>query len=119
MQAPPPPMMRGPDSGLYRLIAIGGIVLGLLLLAVGAVLADMSNADFDPNEPEADTRARNNLGLVWGPAIAPLGAFLFVGGLFLAAFFVEFADAFVRLFLLILGVLALLLVLANSPTLFG
>lgn len=103
------------------MIAMAGIVLGLLLIAVGAVLVDMSNANVaDPGNEPADQRvARENLGLVWGPAVAHLGAFLFVGGLFLAAFFVDFADPFVRLFLIILGVLALVLVLANSPTLFG
>jgi len=45
--------------------------------------------------------------------------FFFVIGLVGAAVFVEDMDIFVRLFLLIVGFVALLLVLANSPTIFG
>jgi len=112
--------MRGPVADLSKLIAVGGIVAGLFLIMIGAVLVDMSNANVDPSTETTDARnARLNLGDVWGPAVAHIGGFLFVGGLFFAAFFWEAADPFVRLFLLILGVLALLLVLASSPTLFG
>ena len=45
--------------------------------------------------------------------------FFFLLGLVAAAVFIEELDIFVRLFLLILAFVALLLVLANSPTIFG
>jgi len=94
------------------------IAFGLFLLMVGAILADMSNAQVLNETPEA-IAARENLGLVWGPALAHAGMFFFVLGLVAAAVFIEEMDIFVRLFLLILAFVALLLVLANSPTIFG
>lgn len=97
------------------------IAFGLFLLMVGAVLVDMSNAQVaDPAaEPDDQRVARENLGLVWGPALAHVGMFFFVIGLIGAAVFTEEMDTFVRLFLLVLAFVALLLVLANSPTIFG
>lgn len=97
-------------------VAIG---FGLLLLAVGAILGDMSRAAPNPGETAEAAIARQNLGLVWGPAVGHFGMFLFVGGLVMAAVFLEQTDPFVRLFLLILGFVSLLLVLANSQTIFG
>jgi len=102
-----------------RLIVAGLIGLGLFFLAVGAILVDMSNMDYPSAAPPEVIASNNNLERVWGPAIAHFGALLFVGGLFWAAVFMDTADPFVRLFLLILGFVALLLVLANSPTIFG
>jgi len=102
-----------------RLIVAGLIGLGLFFLAIGAILVDMSNMDYPTAPPPEVIASNNNLRLVWGPAIAHFGALLFVGGLFWAAVFMDTADPFVRLFLLILGFVALLLVLANSPTIFG
>ena len=97
------------------------VVVGLFLLFVGAVLIDLSNAAVaNPGTEPADQRvARENLGLVWGPAVAHAGMFFFVAGLVAAAVFIEDMDAFVRLFLLIVAFVALLLVLASSPTIFG
>lgn len=111
--------MRGPVSDWNKLFAVGGIIVGLLLLMVGAILVDLSQANPLPGESQESIINRQNLGRVWGPLVAHIGAFALVGGLFFAAFFWEAADPFARLFLLILGVLALLLVLASSPTLFG
>jgi len=103
-----------------RLISAALIGLGLLLLAVGAILVDMGNQNWVPPSPtDAERVAAENLRDVWGPAVTHFGMFLFVGGLFWAAIFMETADPFVRLFLLILGFVALLLVLAASPTIFG
>ncbi len=116
MQAPPP-MMRVPMDR-NRLVVLAAIGLGLFFLMAGAILSDMSNSRVN-GETTDQQFARENLGLVWGPAIAHVGMFFFVGGLFLAAIVLEEMDPFVRLFLLILGFVALLLVLANSPTLFG
>ncbi len=104
-----------------RLIVAGLIGLGLFFLAIGAILVDMSNMEYPSTSPPSPEviASNNNLERVWGPAIAHFGALLFVGGLFWAAVFMDTADPFVRLFLLILGFVALLLVLANSPTIFG
>jgi len=119
MQAPPPPMMSAPMMMDRRRMMIGLVIaFGLFLLMVGAILADMSNAQVLNETPEA-IAARENLGLVWGPALAHAGMFFFVLGLVAAAVFIEEMDIFVRLFLLILAFVALLLVLANSPTIFG
>ena len=95
------------------------IAFGLFLLFVGAVLVDLSNAAPPPGETQDQAIARENLGRVWGPAVAHAGMFFFVIGLIGAAFFIEEMDIFVRLFLLIVAFVALLLVLANSPTIFG
>ena len=121
MQAPPPPMMSGMMMDRKKTMIAASIVIGLFLLFVGAVLVDMSNAVVanPATEPPDQTAARENLGLVWGPAVAHAGMFFFVIGLVGAAVFVEDMDIFVRLFLLIVGFVALLLVLANSPTIFG
>ncbi len=100
------------------MIVVFGIGVGLLLLAGGAVLSDFGNQSYVNPTPEQTVNSQN-LRNVWGPALAHIGMFFFVGGLFIAAIFLETADPFVRLFLLILGFVALLLVLANSPTLFG
>ena len=99
-------------------LAIG---FGLLLLFVGAVLINVSHsAVANPGSEPADQRvARENLGLVWGPAVANIGMFFFVAGLIGAAIMMEEGDPFVRLFLLILAFVALLLILARSPTIFG
>ena len=118
MQAPPPPMMRGPATNLQKMIAVLGIVLGLLLMAAGAIMADLSQAEVPGETPDQQT-LRLNWATAYGPAIAHFGMFLFVGGLIWAALFVELADPFLRLFMLILAFLALLLVLANSTALFG
>lgn len=119
MQAPPPPMMSAPMMMDRRRTMLAlAIAFGLFLLMVGAILADMSNAQVLNETPEA-AAARENLGLVWGPALAHAGMFFFVLGLVAAAVFIEEMDIFVRLFLLILAFVALLLVLANSPTIFG
>ena len=117
MQAPPPPMGMMMDRKKTMIAA--AIVIGLFLLFVGAVLVDMSNAAPRPGETTEQTLAREDLGSVWGPAVAHAGMFFFVIGLVGAAVFVEDMDIFVRLFLLIVGFVALLLVLANSPTIFG
>ncbi len=119
MQAPPPPMMSGMMMDRKKTMIAAAIVIGLFLLFVGAVLVDMSHAAPRPGETTEQTLARADLGLVWGPAVAHAGMFFFVIGLVGAAVFVEDMDIFVRLFLLIVGFVALLLVLANSPTIFG
>ncbi|MGQ0797891.1 MAG: hypothetical protein ACT4OI_08540 [Methanobacteriota archaeon] len=102
-----------------RLIVAGLIGLGLFFLAIGAILVDMSNMAYPTAPPAEVIASNNNLANVWGPAIAHFGILLFVGGLFWASVFMDTADPFVRLFLLILGFVALLLVLANSPAIFG
>ena len=102
-----------------KMIAALGIGLGLLFLAVGAIATDIANTSYVGGPtPEQDV-ANDNLRFVWGPLITHFGMFLFVGGLFWAAIFMESADPFVRLFLLILGFVALLLVLAGSASIFG
>lgn len=90
------------------------IAFGLLLLFAGAVVIDTSKLSSNAGTPSGD-----DLGNTWGPAIAHAGMFFFVLGLVAAAVFLEEMDIFVRLFLLILAFVALLLVLANSPTIFG
>lgn len=100
-----------------RLAAVG-IILGLFLLFVGAVLVDASNAQVLNETPEAET-ARVNLGLMWGPIAAHAGMFFFVLGLLGVAVFAKDVDTFLRLFLAILAFVTVLLVLASSPTIFG
>jgi uncharacterized membrane protein len=116
--APPPPMMRGSMMLDSRRIGIGAIVVGLLFMMIGALLVDASR-NIPSTETDEATANRENLGRAWGPALSHVGAFAFVAGLLLTALFVETTDIFVRLFMLVLAFLALLLVLANSPTLFG
>src|SRR5205807_3923748 len=116
---PPPPMMRGAMMmGRRRLVGLA-IVVGLVFLVAGAVLVDESHARPNPGETQEAAIARENLGLVWGPAVAHIGMFLFVIGLISAAVFFEELDIFVRLFLVILSFLAVLLILAGSTTIFG
>ncbi len=114
MQAPPPPMMSGMMMDRKKTLIAASIVIGLFLLFIGAVIVDSSRLSSDAGTPAGDDRAN-----VWGPAVSHAGMFFFVIGLVGAAVFVEDMDIFVRLFLLIVGFVALLLVLANSPTIFG
>jgi hypothetical protein len=102
-----------------RLIVTVLIGLGLLLLAIGAILVDSAQQTYVGGPTPEQAVQNANLENFWGPAVAHFGIFLFVGGLFWAAVFMESADPFVRLFLLILGFVALLLVLAGSNTIFG
>ncbi len=95
------------------------LIAGLLFLAAGAMLVDASRSQFASTPTPEQSAAQANLGLVWGPAIAHFGMFLLVAGLLGAAILLEDLDVFVRLFLLILSFVALLLVLASSPTIFG
>jgi hypothetical protein len=97
-----------------RLLVIGSIVFGLFLLFVGAAIVDSSHLTADVGTPAGNDRAT-----VWGPLVAHAGMFFFVIGLIGAAVLLEDVDIFVRLFLLIVAFVALLLVLANSPTIFG
>src|SRR5207249_12031644 len=93
--------------------------LGLFLVVLGAVVTGPSRArGAGPGTPEA-IGARGNLGLVWGPLAGHWGMFFLVFGLLAAAVFMEDIDVFARLFLIILGFLALLLILASSTTIFG
>jgi len=128
MQPPPPSMMSGMMMDRKRMIVAGGIVFGLFLLFVGAILVNMSNAAHLPPcvggattgcETQDQAIARENLGLVLGPIFAHIGMFFFIIGLIAAALMLEDLDVFVRLFLLIVAFVAVLMVLANSPTLFG
>lgn len=120
MQASPPPMMSGPMMMDRKKMLIGlAVVFGLFFLFVGAVLVDISHAAPRPGESTDAALSRQDLGTVWGPAVAHAGMFFFVAGLVAAAVFIEDMDAFVRLFLLIVAFVALLLVLASSPTIFG
>lgn len=116
---PPPPMMRGPMMMDRRRLVGLAIVVGLVFLLAGAILVDESHARPNPGETQEALIARENLGLVWGPAVAHIGMFLFVIGLISAAVFFEELDIFVRLFLVILSFLAVLLILAGSTTIFG
>lgn len=99
-------------------LTVAVIAFGLFLLAIGAVLSDLGNRSFVNMTREQDVE-NANLQNVWGPLIARFGMLFFVGGLFYGAIFLETADPIVRLFMLILGFVALLLVLANSVTVFG
>jgi hypothetical protein len=119
MQAPPPPMMSAPMTmDRRRMLVAASIVFGLFLLFVGAILINLSNAAHGTETPD-QMNARLNLGLVWGPAVAHIGMFFFIVGIIGAAMFLEELDIFVRLFLLIVAFVALLLILAKSPTIFG
>src|SRR2546425_10182994 len=119
MREPPPPMMSAPMMMDRRKVMIAAVIaLGLLFLMIGAILVDVSKMVVI-NETQEAAAARANLGTVWGPAGAHFGIFLLVLGSFAAAVYVEDLDVFVRLFLLIVAFVALLLFLANSPTIFG
>jgi len=102
-----------------RMLVAGAIVFGLLLLFVGAILVNVSNAAHPTTETEEQRIARENLGLVLGPIFAHVGMFFFIVGLIGAALMLEDVDVFVRLFLLIVAFVAVLMILANSPSLFG
>ena len=104
--------------GRTRMMVAAAIGLGLLFLAVGAMVVDLGKQVL-VSPTQEQTAANANLRVFIGPAIAHFGMFLFVVGLIGAALFLEEMDIFVRLFLLIVSFVALLLVLANSPTLFG
>lgn len=120
MREPPPPMMSAPMMMDRRKVMVAAVIaLGLLFLMIGAILVDVSRTAPRPGEPADAALARADLANVWGPLVAHFGIFLFVLGLFAAAVYVEDLDVFVRLFLLIVAFVALLLVLANSPTIFG
>src|SRR5436309_1879947 len=117
MREPPPPMMSAPMMMMMdrkRILVTGSIVFGLFLLFLGAAIVDSSHLTADVNTPAGNDRAN-----VWGPMVAHAGIFFFVVGLVGAAILLEDLDIFVRLFLLIVAFVALLLVLANSPTIFG
>ena len=116
---PPPPMMRGPMFMDRRRLVGLMIILGLFLLLAGAMLTDLSRTRVAGTEPPEAIAARENLGLVWGPLAGHWGMFFLVFGLLAAAVFMEDIDVFARLFLIILGFLALLLILASSTTIFG
>jgi hypothetical protein len=101
-----------------KMMAFFGIGLGLLLIAGGAMVTDLGNTVCTPACPADAQTNYDNMQLVWGPILTHAGMFFFVGGLFIGAFFWEAADPFVRLFMLILGFVALLLVLASTTTIF-
>jgi len=103
-----------------KMLVAAMIAAGLLFLMIGAILVDVSRTVLAGNPPPADqVISYENLGRVWGPAVAHFGIFLFVLGLVAAALMLEDIDVFVRLFLLIVAFVALLLVLAGSTTIFG
>lgn len=110
-------MMRGPMGDRSKMMALFAIGLGLLMIAGGAMVMDLGNMQY-ANQTNEQTTNNENLQQVWGPLITHAGMFFFVGGLFIGAFFWETADPFVRLFMLILGFVALLLVLASTATIF-
>lgn len=117
---PEPPMMSAPMMMNRRKIIVAGLIAaGLLFLMIGAIVVDVSRAAPRPGEPADAALNRADLANVWGPAISHFGIFLFVLGLVAAAILVEDMDVFVKLFLLIVAFVALLLVLASSPTIFG
>lgn len=114
-----PSTMRGLMMDRNRLIVAVGIALGLFLIALGAILFDIGNQAFVGGPTPEQAVTNQNLQQVWGPLLTHLGFFFLIGGLFWGAIFLESSDPFIRLILLILGLIALLLVLANSPTIFG
>src|SRR2546422_11432260 len=95
---PPPPMMRGPMMMDRRRLVGLAIVVGLVFLLAGAILVDESHARPNPGETQEAAIARENLGLVWGPAGAHIGMFLFVICLVSAAGFFAELGFFVPLF---------------------
>lgn len=111
---PPPSMMMDRS----KVIVGGFIVLGLLLLAAGAIATDLGRRQLF-NATQEQVIDQTNLRVAWGPAIAHFGMFLLVVGLLGAVLFLQELDVFARLFLLLLAFVALLLVLANSSTIFG
>src|SRR2546430_10974822 len=75
---PPPPMMRGPMMMDRRRLVGLAIVVGLVFLLAGAILVGESHARPNPGETQEAAIARGKLGLVWGPAGAPIRKFPFV-----------------------------------------
>lgn len=106
----PPPMMQTMMRDRNRMLVAFLVALGLLLLMAGAIVTNYSYVSAAPN-PDLRT--------VWGPSIMDVGIFLFVLGLIAGAMLLEDVDPFVRLFMLILAFVAILLILAKSPTIFG
>src|SRR5437870_1470789 len=78
---PPPPMMRGPMMMDRRRLVGLAIVVGLVFLMIGALLVDASRAKFDLSESAEATKARENLGVVWGRGNRPGGRRDHVDGL--------------------------------------
>jgi len=117
MQGPPPPMMMQPMVSRNRLIVVGLVFLGLLMLVIGAAVINAGHATLVNPTPEA---AANNANLVavWGPTLMDFGLFLLVSGLLFAVAVLEDLDVFVRLFLMILAFVAVLLILANPVSFF-
>src|SRR2546430_50038 len=107
------------SAARWNMCMASAIALVLVFRMNGAILNDVSRTAQSPGEPADAALARADLANVWGPLVAHFGIFLFVLGLFAAAVYAEDLDVFVRLFLLIVAFVALLLVLANSPTIFG
>src|SRR5204862_851507 len=101
-----------------RLVALM-IIFRLFFLPGRAMLTYLRRTLVAGTEPPEAIAARENLGLVWGPLAGHWGMFFLVFGLLAAAVFMEDIDVFARLFLIILGFLALLLILASSTTIFG
>ncbi len=118
MQGPPPPMMQQSMMSRNRMLIVGAIGLGLLLLMAGGVLFNMGAARV-VNDTLDQQVSRYNLQNVWAPVLWNVGMLFFVGGLVLAVIAREEMDPFVRLFLLILAFVALLLILAKPTTIFG
>src|SRR5205809_7878285 len=116
---PPPPMMRGPMFMDRRRLVGLMIILGLFLLLVGAMLTDLSRTRVAGTAPPEAIAARENLGLVWGLLAGHWGMFFLVFGLPSAAVFVEDIDVLARLFLILLGFFAILLILATATSIFG
>jgi len=118
MQGPPPPMMQQSMMSRNRMLIVGAIGLGLLLLMAGGIIFNLGGAQVvnDTNEQQIN---RYNQQHVWAPILWDVGMFFFVGGLVLAGIVLEELDPFVRLFLLILAFIALLLVLSSPTTIFG
>jgi ABC-type Na+ efflux pump permease subunit len=91
-----------------RLIVAVVVGLGLFLLFIGAAFTNAGHTQ----------SVNNNLVAVWGPTFMAFGLFLLVGGLLFGAAVLEDLDIFVRLFLMILGFVAVLLILASPATFF-
>lgn len=118
MQGLPPPMMQQSMMSRNRMLIVGAIGLGLLLLMAGGVLFNLGAARVVNDTPDQQV-SRYNLQNVWAPVLWDIGMLFFVGGLVLAVIGMEEMDPFVRLFLLILAFVALLLILAKPTTIFG
>ncbi len=120
MQGPPPPMAQQSMTSRNRMLIVGAIGLGLLLLMAGGVVFNLGAARVvTANDTEEQQVNRYNQQNVWAPILWDVGMLFFVGGLVLAGLLLEEVDPFVRLFLLILAFIALLLVLASPTTIFG